>query len=93
MVRVNSKDFDNKEVARIYMARRLAEAKEVEKTLTDNGINYYLEIEPFVTYIFGLFQSKRRGVAFYVVSGQANFCRQALIDEGLHEGVIDEELS
>jgi hypothetical protein len=39
MARVTLDDFADKEVARIYLAGELAEAKRVEEILSANGIN------------------------------------------------------
>ena len=83
--------FAGKEVARVYMAIRLAEAKHVEKTLTENDIDYSIEIEPYETFVLGLFPSRHTGVAFYVLSGQVEFCRRILVDAGLQVGIVDEE--
>ena len=90
MAWVEPEDLADKELARIYIAGRLAEAKRVEKTLSDHGIDYSIEIEQFETYVLGLFPSRHSGVAFYVVSSQAEFCRRALLDQGLRIGIVDE---
>jgi len=54
VVKVTLDDFGDKEVARIYLAGRLAEAKQVEEILSANGINYAVEVEPYVTLSFFL---------------------------------------
>ena len=91
MALVEPESFTGKEVARVYMAVRLAEAKHVEKTLTENDIDYSIEFEPYETLVLGLFPSRRTGVAFYVLSGQAEFCRRMLVGADLWVGIIDEE--
>ncbi len=90
MARVDPGDLADKEIARIYIAGRLAEAKRVEKTLSDRGIDYSVELEEYETYVLGLFPTRHAGVAFYVVSSQAESCRRALLEQGLHVGIVDD---
>ena len=90
MARVTLDDFADKEVARIYLAGKLAEAKQVEEILSANGINYAVEVEPYVT--LSLFSSEYAGAAFYVLSGQADFCKRALFEAGLKVGIENESL-
>ena len=62
MVQVTLDDFSDKEVARIYLAGELAEAKRVEEILSANGINYAVEVEPYVRLsVFSFFFQIRRG--------------------------------
>jgi hypothetical protein len=91
MALVEPESFAGQEVARVYMAIRLAEAKHVERTLSGNGIDYSIEIEPYERFVLGLFPSRHTGVAFYVLFGQAEFCRRMLVDAGLQVGIVDEE--
>src|SRR5262245_43773366 len=58
--------FGEEKVSRVYLAGRLREAKNVESILTQHGINYAVEIEPFTTYLFGFIRREHKGVAFYV---------------------------
>jgi hypothetical protein len=88
MARVTFDDLSEKEVSRIYLAGELAEAKRVEALLNSNGIDYAIEVEPYVR--FSLFSSQYAGAAFYVLSGQAEFCRRALCEAGLKTGILDE---
>ena len=90
MARVTLDDFAEKEVARIYLAGELAEAKRVEKVLSANDIDYAVEVEPYVR--MSIFSSEYAGAAFYVLSGQADFCKQALFEAGLKVGIQDELL-
>ena len=90
MVRVTLDDFSDKEVARIYLAVELGEAKRVEEILSANGIDYVVEVEPYVRSSVFSFSSENRGAAFYVLSGQADFCKQTLFDAGLKVGIEDE---
>jgi hypothetical protein len=88
MARVIFDDLGEKEVARIYLAGELAEAKRVEEILNSNGIDYAVEVEPYVR--FSLFSSEYAGAAFYVLSGQAELCRRALCEAGFKAGILDE---
>ena len=91
MARVDFEDWEGKEVARIYIAGRVAEALLVEKTLSEHGIDYALDSEPFRMMILGLFPSEYNGVGFYVLSGQAGFSKRALLDAGLRAGIEEDE--
>ena len=73
------------------MAGRLGEAKRVEQTLSDNGIDYVVVREPYETYLLGVLPVQYEGVAFYVRSGQAGFCRRVLREGGLKSGLVEEE--
>ena len=88
MARVTLDDFADKEVTRIYLAGELTEAKRVEEILSVNGINYAVEVEPYVR--LSVFSSEYAGAAFYVLSGQADFCKQVLFEAGLKVGIEDE---
>jgi hypothetical protein len=90
LARIDLDDFGEKEVSRIYLAGRLADAKRVEKVLSGHGINYAVEVEPYVT-TFAIFSfGEYRGATFYVLSGQAEFCRRVLSEAGLKSGILDE---
>jgi hypothetical protein len=91
-MRVGLDDFGEKEVSRIYLAGRLAEAKRVEKILSGHGVDYAVEVEPYVA-AFAIFSSgEYGGAAFYVLSGQADFCRRVLVEAGLTTGILDESI-
>ena len=88
MSRVALDDFAEKEVARIYLAGELAEAKRVEQVLSANHIDYAVEVEPYVR--MSIFSSEYAGAAFYVLAGQAEFCWRVLFEAGLKIGIQDE---
>ena len=90
MARVSFDELVEKETTRIYLAGELAEAKRVEEILNANGINYAVEVEPYVR--FSIFSSEYAGAAFYVLSGQAEFCRRTLFEAGLKIGIQDDPL-
>ena len=91
MARRDLEEFAQIELARVYIAGRVAEADRVESALTRHGVDYAVEIEPYLKRILGLFTSHYSGVAFYVPSGQAAFARRALLDAGLTQGIADEQ--
>jgi hypothetical protein len=88
MARVTLDDFGEREVARIYLAAELAEAKQVEQVLNANHIDYAVEVEPYMR--MSIFSSEYAGAAFYVLSGQAEYCKRALFEAGLKIGIQDE---
>ena len=90
MPRMALDDFDDKDITRVYLAGRLAEAKRVEKVLNDNDIEYAIEVEPYVTTFAVLSFGEYGGAAFYVLSGQADFCRGILKEAGFTVGILEE---
>ena len=87
MARVEPEALAHYELARIYIAGRLSEARKVEELLGGNGVDYVVQVEPYRTSIlFG----PRNGAAFYVVDTQAEFCRQHLAAAGFERGLLDE---
>jgi len=91
MPRVAHDDFDDAELSRVYLAGRLAEAKRVEKVLNENNIDYAVEVEPYTVMLLFIGFGKYKGAAFYVRSGQADFCRRILADAGLDVGILEED--
>jgi hypothetical protein len=74
------------ELAPVFIATTLKEAKRVEHALLD--VHYVVEVEPYSRSLFG---TLRYGATFYVVAGQADYCRSRLVTAGLHRGVIDHQ--
>jgi hypothetical protein len=72
---------------RIFIAAKLKEALRVEEMLTTAGVDYAVQVEPFGTSIFF---SRRHGAAFYVSSGQAEYCRTRLVAHGLARGIVED---
>ena len=87
MARVDFDGWEGKEVTRVYIAGRVAEARDVERTLTEHGVDYAIDLEPFRLMVLGLFPSEHTGVGFWVLSGQAPFSKQVLLDAGLKAGI------
>ena len=92
MALVDAETFDDKEVAMVYVAARLSEGKRVEQVLTDNAIDYAVDIEPFQSRVLGLLPVEYEGVGFYVLSGQADFCRRILREAGLVQGLVEADV-
>jgi hypothetical protein len=90
MSRIDMEEFsmDEKDITRIFIASNLKEAQSIEEILTDHGIDYAVKIEKYVR--LGLFPSEMPGVAFYVPSGQASFCRDLLRNQGFLSGIVEE---
>ena len=87
---VDIEQFAGSEIERVYLAARLPEAKNVERTLTENGFDYAVEIEPFRTMLLGFLPREYEGVAFYVLAHQASHCRRSLESAGLTVGLVND---
>ena len=91
MTLVDPATLDDQEVTMIYIAGRLGEGKRVEQVLSDNGIDYAVDFEPFESRVLGILPVQYEGVGFYVLSGQADFCRRVLRESGLVQGLVEED--
>ena len=80
----------DRELARIYIAGTLAEAERVEAALEMGGIDYAVEIEPYLWHLLDVVPSEHRGAAFYVLAGQATVGRERLRSAGMSAGLVDE---
>lgn len=92
MALVDPETFDDKDVAMVYIAGRLTEGKRVEQVLSDNAIDYAVDIEPFQKRVLGILPIEYEGVGFYVLSSQAEFCRRVLREAGVVQGLVEEDL-
>lgn len=90
MPRLDFEDLPEKERARIYIAVTLAEAKGIETLLSEHGIDYSIELEEFIRSGFNIIGSKYVGAMFYVLAGQAEFCRTLLKARGFTPGILDD---
>jgi hypothetical protein len=91
MALVDPATFDDKEVTVVYIAGRQSEGKRVEQVLSDNAIDYAIGFEPFETRVLGILPVEYEGVGFYVLSGQADFCRRVLRKAGLAQGLVEHD--
>ena len=88
MGRIELEEFSDKEISRIFIADSTKKAEMAEDILTENDIDYAVSLEPFVEIAF---IAERNGIAFYVLSGQADYCRKLLASKGLSSGLTVEE--
>jgi hypothetical protein len=89
MARVDIEDFDGQDIARVYLAAYLKEAKQVEDVLTRHGIDYAVEIETYYKRFLLIFDAEYPGAGFFVRAAQANFARSVLREAGLKGGIQD----
>ena len=88
VARVESETLADRDLAAVFIAPTLGEARRVEELLTERGVDYAVQVELFGYTFFG---SARYGAVFYVAAGQAEYCRSALVTAGLELGVVEEE--
>lgn len=90
MGRIQIEDFIDKEISRIFIATNVEQSERVEDILTREGIDYAIVMEPYLR--IGLIStSELKGIAFYTLSGQAQYCINLLESEGLSSGLTFEE--
>ena len=88
MARVESEAWTDRDLAGVFIAETLVEARMAEELLTNRGVNYAVQVELFGYTLFG---SARYGAMFYVNVGQAVYCRSAFVAAGMELGVVDLE--
>jgi hypothetical protein len=81
---VEPEDLEDPE--RIFISRTLRQARKVEALLTQAGVHYVVQVEPYSRSI--LFGTVRYGAAFYVAATQAVHCREQLVAAGFANGVV-----
>lgn len=89
MALVDEEQLAGRDCARIYIAGRLAEARRVERILTDRGVDYYVAMERFERRLLGVIRREYTGVAFYVPNASVGACRDWLREAGLTAGLED----
>jgi hypothetical protein len=72
--------FGDRELALIYIAKRLTEALRLENFLTKAGLDYLVEPDKYSGGI--IFQSERVGAFFYVAPGDEDAARDILSRNG-----------
>jgi hypothetical protein len=87
MARIEAEDLPDPE--QIFIAGSVRVARRVEEWLTTAGVDYVVQVELLGRSL--LFNSLRMGAAFYVTSGQAEYCREELTAAGLGRGVVEEQ--
>lgn len=86
---VDATAFDDREIALVYIAGRMKEAKQVEQLLSAHAVDYAVDVEPFQSQLFGVFTVEYEGVGFYVAAEHAERCRGLLIEQGLLQGLVE----
>lgn len=90
MGRIQLEDFTDKTISLIFIAANVVQAERVEDILTRKGIDYAIVMEPYRR--IGLIStSELNGIAFYILSGQAQYCIHLLESEGLSSGLTLEQ--
>ena len=80
---------DLPDLERIFIARTLRQARKVEALLTDAGVDYAVQVEPYGRSL--LFGTIRHGAAFYVAAAHAAHCRERLVAAGFGRGVVESD--
>ena len=79
--------FGDQDLALVYIAKRLKEAKRLEETLTSAGLDYLVETD---TYRGGfIFVSERVGAFFYVHPDHEERCRNVMKEHGFNPYMED----
>ena len=91
MARVDWDRFLEKDLGRVYIAGSPKEARRVEDVLGAHRVDWAVDLEPYRMALHLLLGSHALGAAFYVLSDQAAFARDALRRAGLKVGIVDEE--
>jgi hypothetical protein len=84
---VDPDDFAERDLARIYIAATMAEARLVEAAFEARAIRYLVHADPMGRTLFG---SPRHLAVFYVLAEEASVSEQVLIESGLEAGVVRE---
>jgi hypothetical protein len=84
---VEPEDLHDRE--RIFIARTLRQARKVEGLLTEAGVDYVVQVEPYGRSL--IFGTIRHGAAFYVAAAQAAHSRERLVAAGVGKGVVESE--
>lgn len=87
MARVEPEQLRDPE--RIFIAKSLRLALQIEEWLTSAGVDYAVEVESIGRSL--LFRTERMGAVFYVNAGQATYCRDRLTAAGFGRDVVDSE--
>jgi hypothetical protein len=74
--------FGDEPLELVHLSRRLKEAKGVEQLLTDEGVEYLLEVGPYSARLLFVIPVQRHGVYFYVREGEAAEVRLTLRERG-----------
>jgi hypothetical protein len=85
MPRIDPEDLGDRDLARVFIAATMVEARRAEEVLTAHAVRYAVVAEPIGRTLFG---SPRNAAVFYVVATDADSCASILADNGLEFGVV-----
>jgi hypothetical protein len=85
MPRVDPDELGEDELARIFIAATMAEARVAEQLLSSYEMRYAVVAEPIGRTLFG---SPRNAAVFYVAADHADTCAAVLVAAGLEAGVV-----
>lgn len=85
MARLDPDDFGDRELARIFMTPKMAEARRAEDALSARGVDFFVMAEPFGRTLFGF---TRTGASFYVLADQVDLSVEVLEAAGLSRGIV-----
>jgi hypothetical protein len=88
MPRIDPDELDDHELARIFIAATMVEARRAEEILTATAIRYAVVAEPIGRTLFG---SPRNAAVFYVVASDADSTAAALVAAGMETGVVRDD--
>jgi hypothetical protein len=89
VARLEAADFEDRETVLVFLAQNIPEAEQVESALTEQGVDFTVSLERYVSGPISIFLSERTGVGFTVLAGQAEFCR-ALLRRDFPTGVVED---
>jgi hypothetical protein len=87
MPRIDPDELGDHEVARIFIAATMVEARRAEEVLAATDIRYAVVAEPIGRTLFG---SPRNAAVFYVVAHDADHTAATLVAAGMGMGVVSE---
>ena len=88
MARITPDELGEHELARIFIAATMVEARRAEEVLTANDVRYAVVAEPIGRTLFG---SPRNAAVFYVVATEADRSASILANDGLEFGIVRDE--
>ena len=87
MPRLDPDELGDRDLARVFIAATMVEARRAEEVLTANAVRYAVVAEPIGRTLFG---SPRNAAVFYVIAADADSCAAILAENGLEFGVVKE---
>jgi hypothetical protein len=88
MPRIDPDELGENELARIFIAATMVEARRAEEILTATEIRYAVVAEPIGRTLFG---SPRNAAVFYVVASDADSTAAVLVAAGMETGVVRDD--